>query len=301
MLALAVIAIAMSAFFFFRIEHAPVAPVGQPRDTHQKATAAIVHPTMPAPLQQPQDRLAFAIKVSGEFQSTRDLHALYMKFRDGADPNARYFALRAIDFCARFLVRSSSGAAFSTAPELLRGATDQQDLANRQLYARCAGFRNVPPSEIWASIRHLKTVVANESSNIAIAAKASDLLSMNKLEQAASLASSVLRSREPDAIAELEHYLQEVQDTRSKASGQSSDNNIDGLAIRLAACELGKDCSSTALEQQLLCMYGGGCDDSLAQRTARALPESAMLEVLRRRDDFVLAIKTGKLGVFGFD
>lgn len=243
--------------------------------------------------------LAAVLAASKEFQSTRDLHGLYARLKDSENPDERQFALKAVDFCARYVIRSGARESFATAQESIPQASAEQDLVNRTLYAKCAGFRNVGSSAMWAELGRLKDIVANEEGNAAAAVKAARLLAMNNADQASELALKVLRSRQPDAIAELEPYFQELRDNRSNAAGLPTDGNVDGLAIRLAACELGKDCSSAALEMQSLCLHGGSCEDSLVEKTAKVLPPLAMQEVLRRRDEFVSAVKTGDFRAFG--
>lgn len=237
-------------------------------------------------------------EISREYQTTIDLHGLYVKYRDSADPNALYFAYKSVDFCARYIPKNDRDI-YSAAPEYLPSATAQQDMVNRSLFARCSGFKEFTPKSYWAEAKRLKKAVEEGQGNVTLAAKAAQLLTSNKSSEAANYARTVLLSKEPDAIEALEAYVVETQSPPQAQAEKIRAAELDGIAIRLAACSLGKECGKDALEMLSLCLYGGSCDDSLEAKTAKVLNNAEMQLVLKRRDTFVSAINNGDLKVFG--
>ena len=300
--------ICMGAVYWLWPSNPDEAVSANPMDRLQKLTDSITNaPIREAPsvasTNHPQE-LDTAIALSKEYQSARDMHGLYAKYRHSDNPDEKYFAWRAIEFCSRFLMPSKRDT-FVAAPEKLWNSTPDRDLVEHNLFARCSEFKEFTSNKDFRTeVRNLEDELKESNSKIILAGKSSDLLTQGKKDEANAIARQVLLSKEPDAIASLENYLKESRNEQRKLlpgykPGQAQPTDTSAIALELAACDLGKDCSKDSEEAQSICTWGGPCDESLADQKLKPLTQAEADEVRRKKDQYVNAIRNGDLSAFG--
>lgn len=253
----------------------------------------------------PSDRildLTSVLAISNEYQSTRDLHSLFTKYRLSNNPSEKFFAWKAIDFCSRYLLPTNRDI-FVSQPESLPGLTQEQDAMNQRLFGKCAGFKEFTPAQYRAQLKQIQESAINGGSNSIAAIKANELFMAHKNEEdAAKLAKQVLQSKEPDAIMTLVDSMQVYWDAKIVAqqnSGKPPEADTSAVALRLVACDLGRDCSKDALDMQMMCVYAGSCEDSLESRTLKLLTPAEADDVRQKMKIYLAAIKQGDLKIFG--
>ncbi|MFZ6842967.1 hypothetical protein [Undibacterium sp. RuTC16W] len=246
--------------------------------------------------------LTSVLAISSEYQSTRDLHSLFTKYRLSNNPTEKFFAWKAIDFCSRYLL-STNRDIFVSQPEPLPGLTQEQDAMNQRLFGKCAGFKEFTPTQYRAQLKQVQESAINGGSNSIAAVQANELFITHKNEEdAVKLAKQVLQSKEPDAIMALVDSMQVYWDAKKinqQNSGKPPEADTSAVALRLAACDLGRDCSKDALDMQVMCVYAGSCEDSLESRTMKLLTPAEADDVRQKMKIYLAAIKQGDLKIFG--
>jgi len=296
------------AYFYWPEKDHEIA-VDHRMDELQNLNDKIVHAPLPVGQTVKRDpqshKLATAIELSKEYQTTRDMHDIYVKYRHSTNPDEKYFAFRAMEFCSRFLLPSKRNT-FVAAPEKLWNGNPERDIVEHNLFARCSEFKEFASNhDFREELKSLEQEVNESDSNIVLANKSANLLMLGKVDDARALAKQVLLSQEPDAIASLETYLKQYKNEQMKLlpdykPGQAQPTDTSSIALALAACDLGKDCSKDSEEAESICTWGGACGEDLIDQKLKTLTQAEAEEVRRKKDQYVSAIKSGDLTVFGF-
>lgn len=229
-------------------------------------------------------------------ESARDLHALFEQSWRSADLRVLEEAGMALYLCNEHR-RHADALAIAFAggdPGPLHGAlTPARQRANAELDSRCRGFGRLAPATLEAMQASLQQRLRAGGSRLADGAQqeASSLptaLAMSLLE--AGEAASFERAR-PTLIAAL---------ARQADYAEESEGRQDiGIAVLLASCELGRDCSAGAYDALRRCTWQGLCEQGLFEGWRDGLAPVRADAVQQLRDRIVKAVQSGDAASLG--
>ncbi|WP_410209652.1 hypothetical protein [Aquirhabdus sp.] len=253
-----------------------------------------------SPITPFQHNLKHAVALNHEYQLSDDLHGLYLKYKESKNPDELYIAEQAISFCKQF-ISSPSDEALTLSPKSmynpLPNHTPDQNTAIQHLYSICSTFSHEfkTAKQYFAEEERLsERVVSGESYSSAVD-RMILLASQGERDKIIPLLKEVILSKEPDAI-------NSVQDIILKRwQGAESKGVVGQFAIRLAACDLGRECSKDALDQQLSCLSGSACNLSLEDELMNHLTPTEQQEVMQKKALFLRAVDEGDLAALGIE
>ncbi len=301
--------IAVVAYMFFYPQEAETIKLTEQR-ANKQTTSMPVAAVSVTPTRQVHNLSAF-IAISKAYQSTNDMYALYTKYRNSSNADEKYFAWNALQFCKQYVQLSQRNAIvvqpLSVPYELTNAPANTapyRDIADRNLAARCAGFINMTAADFKAENKILGKEVQNGDSYASIEYKLGTLDRQGKKDEARLLAKQAFLSQEPDAIYGLTEYLQTWWDAAEHKNTDNEDPqqikpDTRAMGFRLAACDLGLDCSPHAVYTEEMCVYGGSCEMSMEEALKQSLTPTEIEDMLNKRDFYLQAIKAGDYKAVG--
>lgn len=219
---------------------------------------------------------------------TRDLRAVYMRYRDSTNPIERALAGRAHRACFPAFM-PPKGQAPSTVHLVNALPREQRELrqaAIEELFARCRAFLAQPldPAEIVATAERVT------SGDLATPGAAARWAMMRgDRPRADRLIEAALKSREPYAVQSLVGMSTLMMDHTSQ--GMSPD--VTDAALALVACDLGAACGRDSLIALQLCMAEGRCEGTARERMVERIGQVDMEAVQRERERLRILIERG--------
>lgn len=247
--------------------------------------------SLPAPIQRPQPVKVSAIGI--EFRTTRDLRmfADALAARSGSlTADERYYLAKALEECLFATTVNEDLAAYSAKQkkQFLAGLTAGDPNNEKRIAAyeaadstqRCLGFQNAKLSQ--KDIDDLYSAAAQQGDPRAQARIITAELSKNvgkpgsgesappsgpmkfPDEEFATLV-RLLESRDPEAMMYVGQFLAQnavSQNLRVGPNGEVPEPSAFLGAFTLVACDVGQDCTTAAMNRELLqaCAYGGYCN-----------------------------------------
>jgi hypothetical protein len=251
--------------------------------------------------------LAPGLAVALEYQSARDLKAFYEKYRADPAPAMKFWVAQALDTCVRF-AKNPQGKSYESTDDYYQFSNEGKELADRteafkNMHARCNGLELRPVKDITREANELKTAAANQGDIKALAAQG--LLVEDKYSDAdmAKTVSKVLGSQDPYAVAEMAGLLQRpgLDYMLLGLGNQPVSYEIVDAAARLAACDLGADCSRDSVQWAAACIEQNRCSaPGVARQLLDNLDSDAdRLEVKRVSQLITKAVQTGDVSLLG--
>jgi hypothetical protein len=245
-----------------------------------------------------QEVAVLTARLANPVEQTTDLSATYERYVSSESTIERSIAYRAWGACFPTFM-GSDGQPVSV-DTIARGlAANSENNAKRiaaytDLRRRCEGFFRLGRDEILhASQRQL------DAHNRGDIVNPGDLAMKHFLEgradEALDVAKRTLESGDPYAIASLQEYLHRViaKKIDEQQLPRTTRSDLSGLAVVLAACQLGWDCAANSLTALQQCANTGLCDATVSDRYLQALPNAKDRELaLVERDRTLEAIRS---------
>jgi hypothetical protein len=275
--------------------------------------ATLVHPpsftaqTAAATVARSGKLLAPELAIALEFQASRDLKAFYEKYHADPAPGMKFWVAQALDICIRF-AKNPQGNSYESSNDFFLSSSEGKQLADRteafkNMQSRCNGLELRPVKEITREVNELKSAAASQGDIKAMAAQG--LLIDDKYSDAdiAKTVRSVLTSQDPYAVAEMASLLQRpgLDYMLLGLGNQPVSYEIVDAAARLAACDLGADCSRDSLQWTAACIEQNRCNaPSVTRQLLDNLDSDAdRIEVKRVSALIVKAMQTGDVSLLG--
>ncbi|MET3135154.1 hypothetical protein AAKU55_005457 [Oxalobacteraceae bacterium GrIS 1.11] len=195
------------------------------------------------------------------YESALDLHQFFMIAKESKDPSLLYQGYRAYIECQSLVSNASNlRAAFSGGdPSGLQGPlTPERQAASEELLKRCRGFERMSERDL------------NEA-GIALREKAKKMGSveaiMDGIDPPAAIDSAtligLLQAHTPSAYERAAPALATAVANSMNVLPESSQFKKIEIAVMLAGCDLGKDCSASSYRTLLQCTYYNNCQKPL--------------------------------------
>ena len=216
-------------------------------------------------------------KLGNPLERSDNLRKIYESFRDSRYGFERSVAFRAWSACfPQFM--SADGHAVSlekltqALPVNAPGNALRVD-AYRELRRRCEPFFELSRDDVIAFTQRQsdlwKKGEALDPGELAL-----KYLKADDKPKALAVVRDVLTSRDAYAIASLREFVHQflVLQVDAQALPGSTRTDLKSLALTVAACDLGLDCSEQSLTALQLCAHSGYCSGDVIDRYAQALP-----------------------------
>lgn len=262
-------------------------------------------PAQPLSLDWPADEEKRAISARTSIETApvgsdpagvaADLKRVFDDYIENAVPRQRRVAVRAFDACVPAFL---PGVGQAPSPEPLIAALPLQQRAEREvawrtLFARChrllAGGRD--------AMVGTRQLLESDPESRAPASRALDALLAGRLGAFEQHVTEALSDGDPGDVASLAGIAARIARFRSADGADAAllrrAHEVD-IALPLAACDLGLDCTGQSLWALQLCAAEGWCDGNLAARlTARAGPDAVNPEAVQQQRMRLLALIRG--------
>jgi len=198
-------------------------------------------------------------------------------------------AKAAIQACVAVSENASKLAAFISGVEsgLTGPLTPDRQVAAMQLLRRCDGFMRVGPDKTRELLG--ETVEALKLQGVDSAESVVDERGIAaRLEEGAG----------PDVGETLQMTLPYWQEKH--VVGDDDQRTADfALALNLAACDLGRDCSAKGIPALTACLAEGRCGQGLKDDWRSGLREESIAAASQYREQIVQAVRQRNFGIFG--
>lgn len=245
-------------------------------------SSVVVEPTpttqAPAPLRPASKPLdaATSTPVTDPVGTAPDLKRVFDEYIASGDPRQRRIAVRAFEACVPAFL-PGAGQAPSQEPLIQALPADHQierEGAYRTLFARC--YRLV--AEGRASLDNTHQTLERDPQNQAPGQRAQEAALAGKLDRVEVLVSEAMSGSDPATVASLAGLAERIVPLRQPdvvdgATLQRA-REVD-VALSLAACDLGLDCSAQSVWALQMCATEGLCEGDVTSRLmARVTPGS---------------------------
>ena len=241
-------------------------------------------------------------KLGNPLERSDNLRQIYESFRDSRYGFERSVAFRAWSACFPQFI-SADGQAVSL--EKLKQALPVNAPNNaarmdayRELRRRCEPFFELSRDDVIGFTQRQsdlwKKGEALDPGELAL-----KYLKADDTPKALAVVRDVLTSRDAYAIASLREFVHQflVLQVDAQALPGGTRTDLKSLALTVAACDLGLDCSEQSLTALQLCAHSGYCSGDVIDRYAQALPnptDRAQLAAENRRVAAAIAAGDGK-------
>ncbi|AXI03827.1 hypothetical protein [Aquirhabdus parva] len=290
----------------------PSTPLSQPQTS---APLPVMQAPTPKPPSSVQTNIAPApfvhnlnheLALEQAYQSSHDLHGFYLKYHNSTNPDEQLFALRAAELCAQFIASPEDSLTLQIQSLPNRNRSPEAQLAIQTLFARCSAF-----SHEFTTAKAFRDEVARLSNEViqgesyfgtemrVAIQQATGEGSKNQIKP---LIRAVLLSKEPEAINGISSFMLPIWKTAAQndTDSPSSPARVNALALMLATCELGRDCSKDANDSIQHCTCSNECQ-GLVEASIADIPLDLRQVVLSKKSEYVRAIQQGNLQILGLD
>jgi hypothetical protein len=245
-------------------------------------------------------------RIANPFESSMDLRATYLRFKNSRNHIERYIANKAWSACVPAVVTEQGfSVSVDTFSEKLMPSdprTAQRVEAFRQLQTRCKGFSDMSRDEMTTALRDQK--FALEHGDILspgdIAAKQ---MSNGNKQLAFDSARAIINSQDPFAMQSLSEFIKAYGNQRPDSNGKPSDERTDlkATAFSNAVCQIGGECSPSSLSATQMCANTGACVGDLNSRNLQSLSNAGDRDWVEKESTRMLeAIRTRDFNALGF-
>ena len=246
-------------------------------------------------------------RLGNGVERATDLATVYDQYSGSTDSLTRNIAYRAWSACFPAFLgaegRPVTVEQFAAAMPATAANMPLRLAAYRELLNRCQRFFYMSRDEIvHASQRQEDAWKRGEI--LAPGELAMKHFLEGRSDEALDVARRTVQSGDGYAVASLQEYMHRMiaQKMETQQLPGSERSDLRGLAVAMAACQLGLDCSADSLTALLLCANGGQCAGNLTDRYLQALPNAADRERAGRLADLTLAaIRTNDFVSLGLD
>lgn len=198
-------------------------------------------------------------------------------------------AKAAIEACLGASENAANLAAFISGAEsdATGPLTPDRQVAAMQLMRRCDGFMRVGPGKTGELLDATVEALKAQGGDAAMA-----------LVDARGIAARLREGAGPDLGEALQRTLRYWQ--QKHAAGDADPRTADfALALRLAVCDLGRDCSVDGLPALTACLVEGQCGQGWREDWRDGLRAESVAAVSQYREQIVQAVRQRDLGFFG--
>ncbi|TAG48746.1 MAG: hypothetical protein EAZ30_06200 [Betaproteobacteria bacterium] len=240
-------------------------------------------------------------------ERSADLNADYRRLESALTPFERDLAYRAWSACFPTFLSAAGqvGSVQNLIDAMPRGASSNalRTEAYQKLRQRCAGFFHLSSDELVQTTQRLDDM-ARRGDAASVGELAFKFWREGDEARARDLARASIISRDGYSIASLQEYVHRSLERRidegSFAKTERSD--LRALALAIAACEYGLDCSADSLTALQLCTNNAQCEGALPERYLQRLDtveDRQRLQALVR--ETIAAIQSNDFAKLGFD
>ena len=234
------------------------------------------------------------VTLGNPLERSDNLRKTYEIFRDSRFGFERSVAFRAWSACfPQFM--SADGQAVSL--EKLSAALPMNAPNNaaridayRELRRRCEPFFELSRDDVIA-LTQRQSDLWKKGEALDPGELALKYLKADDKPKALAVMRDVLTSRDAYAIASMREFVHQflVLQVDAQALPSSTRTDLKSLALTVAACDLGLDCTEQSLTALLLCAHNGYCSGDVIDRYAQSLPNPTDRERLGEESRRVIA------------
>lgn len=261
--------------------------------------ASVIHQLNLADLQ------SMTPKLGNPLERSDNLRKIYESFRDSRYGFERSVAFRAWSACFPQFMNADGHAVSLEKLTLALPVNAPNNAARmeayRELRRRCEPFFELSRDDVMAFTQRQsdlwKKGEALDPGELAL-----KYLKADDKPKALAVVRDVLSSRDAYAIASMREFVHQflVLQVDAQALPGSTRTDLKSLALTVAACDLGLDCSERSLTALQLCAHSGYCRGGVIDRYAQALPKPTDREQLAAESRRVAAaIAAGDLKALG--
>lgn len=280
-----VISVSLAAVVLFACQRAyialgdsPVVPSKPAEITASKvATSRIINDAPVIHQLNLADLQRMTVTLGNPLERSDNLRKTYESFRDSRFGFERSVAFRAWSACfPQFMSADGQAVSLEKLTQALpvnapNNAARME--AYRELRHRCEPFFELSRDDVIAATQR-QSDLWKKGDALDPGELALKYLKADDKPKALAVVRDVLTSRDAYAIASLREFVHQflVLQVDAQALPGSTRTDLKSLALTVAACDLGLDCSAESLTALQLCAHSGFCVGSVIDRYAQSLP-----------------------------